>query len=160
LTGGESLNIHLMAPADAEKLLFSIADEKRFDGRADELAALAGYLPMALLALASILAEDELETVDGLIERYRDKQELLKLKTPDYSNQTISVSFELSYEKLSEKLKKHWRSLSVFPADFDEPATASVLDISDEEASETQNNSAVLIFSRAIPKPAAFTSTI
>ena len=87
-----------MPPEDARKLLFEIADEQRFDGRADELAYLAGYLPMALKPLAAILAEDELETAADLIERYRDKKQLLNERVPDYDDLTIEASFELSYE--------------------------------------------------------------
>lgn len=138
LTGGESKQILKMLPEDARKLLFEIAAEKRFDGRADELAHLAGYLPMALKPLASILAEDELETAADLINRYRDKKELLKVRVPDYDDLTIEASFELSYDKLSGQMKERWRRLSVFPADFGEVAIASVLDVSKDEARETQ----------------------
>lgn len=138
LTGGKSKQIMKMSPEDARKLLFEIAAEERFDGRADKLANLASYLPMALKPLASILAEDELETAADLIEKYRDKKELLKERVPDYENRTIEASFELSYEALSGEMKERWRRLSVFPADFDEAAIASVLDISKDEARKTQ----------------------
>jgi tetratricopeptide (TPR) repeat protein len=138
LTGGKSLVIRKMLPEDARQLLFEIADENRFEGRADELAELAGYLPMALKPLASILAEDELETAVHLIERYSSKKELLKERVPDYDDLTIEASFELSYEKLSDELKQSWRRLAVFPADFDEIAIEKVLDISQDKAHETQ----------------------
>jgi tetratricopeptide (TPR) repeat protein len=138
LTRSYSKQIIKMSPEDARKLLFEIAGENRFDGRADELAYLAGYLPMALKPLASILAEDELETAANLIEKYRNKQELLKERVPDYEDLTVEASFELSYEALPDEMKERWRRLSVFPADFDEPAIAAVLNISDDEAKETQ----------------------
>ena len=138
LTGGKSKQIFKMSPEDARKLLFEIAGEERFDGRADELANLAGYLPMALKPLASILAEDDLETVADLINRYRDKKELLKERVSDYDDLTIEASFGLSYDKLSDEMKEHWRRLSVLPADFDEAAITSVLDISADKARETQ----------------------
>ena len=138
LTGSESKQILKMSPEDARDLLYKNAGEERFDGRADELAYLAGYLPMALKPLAALLAEDELETAADLIERYRDKQALLKERVPDYDNLTIEASFELSYEKLSDEMKERWRRLSVFPSDFDEKAVEAVLSISAEEAKKTQ----------------------
>jgi tetratricopeptide (TPR) repeat protein len=139
LTDGKSKPIFQMSPADARNLLFKNAGgEKRFDGRADELANLAGYLPMALKPLAALLATDELETAADLIEKYLDKKELLKERVPDYENRTVEASFELSYEVLSAEMKERWRRLSVFPSDFDEGAIAAILEIPADEAKETQ----------------------
>lgn len=139
LTGGESWKILQMLPEDARKLLFENGGgERRFEGRAEELAELAGYLPMALKTLASILKEDELETAADLIEQYRDKKELLKERVPDYNNLTIEASFELSYEVLSDEMKERWRRLSVFPADFDQTAITAILNISADKAKAIQ----------------------
>jgi tetratricopeptide (TPR) repeat protein len=144
LAGGKSKQIVKMSPEDARKLLFSIAGEERFEGQAGELANLAGYLPMSLKPLASLLAEDEMETAANLIEKYRNKQALLEEHVPDYyylsveETLTVEASFELSYEALPDEMKERWRRLSVFPADFDEPAIAAVLNISADEAKETQ----------------------
>lgn len=138
LTNGKSKQIAKMSPEDARELLCKNGGEERFEGRADELAELAGYLPMVLKPLAALLAEDELETAANLIERYRNKQELLKKRVPDYENLTIEASFELSYEALSDEMKERWRRLSVFPADFDEAAIAAILDVPQVEAKNTQ----------------------
>lgn len=136
--GGKSVKVEKMRSEDARQLLFQAADEKRFDERADELSEIAGYLPMALKPLASILAEDELETAADLIQKYRDKKELLKERVPDYNDLTIAASFELSYEKLSPEMQERWRRLSVFPSSFEETAMILVLMISETEARETQ----------------------
>jgi tetratricopeptide (TPR) repeat protein len=144
LAGGKSLRIEQMSPEDARELLFELGGgEARFDGQADNIAYLASYLPMALKPLAALLSEDELETAAGLMERYRDKQNLFKEHVPDYNltleeTLTVGASFELSYEKLSEEMKERWRRLSVFPADFDQRAITAVLNISEDEAKETQ----------------------
>ncbi|HEX8399477.1 MAG TPA: tetratricopeptide repeat protein [Pyrinomonadaceae bacterium] len=144
LAGGKSLRIEQMSPEDARELLFELGGgEARFDGQADNIAYLASYLPMALKPLAALLSEDELETAAGLMERYRDKQNLFKEHVPDYNltleeTLTVGASFELSYEKLSEEMKKRWRRLSVFPTDFDQRAIAAVLNISEDKAKETQ----------------------
>lgn len=139
LTDRENKQIKKMSPDNARELLFKNGGgEKRFNSRADELASLAGYLPMALKPLAAILKEDELETVADLIEKYRDKKELLKEHVPDYENLTVEASFELSYEALPDEMKEYWRRLSVFPADFAKTAIEAVLDISKDEAREIQ----------------------
>ncbi len=133
------IHIGMMTAPDARNLLYEIAGEQRFaDGEADELANLAGLLPMALRPIAALLAEDEFETAGKLINRYRDRQEILKEKVPDYYKRTVAASFDLSYEKLSAEMQSRWRRLSVFPSEFDEAAIAAVLDISAEEADDTQ----------------------
>ena len=136
--GGLSLEIKQMSRTDSESLLLSIADEKRFEGKADELAKLAGYLPMALTVLASNLATDKTETVSNLIIKYQDVQRLFKERVPDYNNLTIDASFELSYKKLSDDLKLCWRWLSVSPSDFDSEAIKGITGVSDAESIEIQ----------------------
>lgn len=138
VTGGKSIKLEKMRSEEARQLLFQTADEKRFDGRADELTEIAGYLPMALKPLAAILAEDELETAADLIQKYRDKKELLKERVPDYNDLTIAASFELSYEKLPPEMQERWRRLSVFPSSFEKTAIMLVLMISETEAREMQ----------------------
>jgi tetratricopeptide (TPR) repeat protein len=131
LTASDSnKNITQMTSADARRLLFRIAGEERLDGKADELAELGGYLPVALQLLASLLAEDPSETALNLLSRYRDRKEILEKQIPDYEGLTVNASFELSYESLTDDIKKSWRCLSVFPSDFDERAMAAVLNLS------------------------------
>ena len=133
------IHIGMMTAPDARNLLYEIAGEERFaDGEADELAKLAGYLPMALRPIAALLAEDEFETAGRLINSYRDRQKFLEAKVPDYYARTVAASFDLSYKKLSGEMQSRWRRLSVFPSEFDEAAIAAVLDISAEEADDTQ----------------------
>lgn len=119
VTGGFSEETEQMSPKDARDLLYSIAGEARFDGKADELAYIAGYLPMALSPLASILVEDVMEDAASLIRKYSDRKERLRLADPNRENLSVEASFELSYERLSDELKERWRKLAVFPADFD-----------------------------------------
>jgi tetratricopeptide (TPR) repeat protein len=132
VTGGFNTKIDKMSLADARELLYSVADEERFDGQADALAYLAGYLPMALLPLASILADDiTLKAVD-LVDKYeKRKAERLQLADPNRENLTVMASFDLSYERLSEELQTCWRKLAVFPADFDLEAMQAVWQIED-----------------------------
>jgi tetratricopeptide (TPR) repeat protein len=132
VSSGFSLPVEPMSETDARKLLYEITnDEARYDGQADALAYLAGYLPMALLPLGSLLAEyDTLEAVD-LVAKYKDRKERLQLADPNRENLTVMASFDLSYERLSEELQTCWRKLAVFPADFDLEAMQAVWQIED-----------------------------
>ncbi len=134
VAGCFSLPVEQMSPADARNLLYSVAEETRFDGQADALAYLAGYLPMALLPLGSMLAEYiTLEAVD-LVAKYKDRKERLQLADPNRENLTVMASFDLSYERLSDELQVCWRKLAVFPADFDLEAMQAVWQIEDGKA--------------------------
>jgi tetratricopeptide (TPR) repeat protein len=132
VSSGFSLPVEPMSSADARNLLYKITnDEARYDGQADALAYLAGYLPMALLPLASMLADDiTLEAVD-LVTKYKNRKERLQLADPNRENLTVMASFDLSYERLSDELQTCWRKLAVFPADFDLEAMQAVWHIED-----------------------------
>jgi len=129
LTGGKSRQIKQMSLNDAKTLLFSIASEQRFEGQADELAHLAGYLPMALLPLAALLAENEMETAANLVRKYQDSKHRLELADPNRANLTVFASFELSYEALNKELQGHWRRLAVFPSDFDKASAKAAFNV-------------------------------
>jgi tetratricopeptide (TPR) repeat protein len=138
LRDGKSRKIGQMSPNDAKELLISIALEERFEGRADELAQLAGYLPMALLPLAALLAENEMETAADLVHKYQDSKHRLELADPNRANLTVFASFELSYEALNNELQEHWRRLAVFPADFDEASAKAALNIQADDNGLTE----------------------
>jgi tetratricopeptide (TPR) repeat protein len=134
LAGARIQRIEQMSAEDARELLFSRASEKRFDGYADELARLAGYLPMALLPLAAILESNYMERAADLVQRYRARQERLSLANPAYrDNITVFASFDLSYEVVSDALKRFWRQLAVFPADFHNGGPGYVWGLESEE---------------------------
>jgi tetratricopeptide (TPR) repeat protein len=145
VTGGFSEVTEQMSPKDARDLLYSIAGEERFDGKADEFAYIAGYLPMALSPLASILADDVTEDAAALIERYSDRKERLRLADPNRENLSVAASLDLSYERLSDELKVRWRKLAVFPADFDLEALKAFWE--DENAKESH---AILVKSNLV----------
>lgn len=142
------VKINQMSENDSVELLYSIAGKERFEGKAEELARLTGYLPITLKVLASILHADDLglETATGLIAKYQDAQKLLEEKVPDYKhlpyrdkeNLKIAASFELSYKKLSDDLKLYWRWLSISPSDFDLETLRHILGIKIEEANRIQ----------------------
>jgi len=118
VSGGFSKEVDQMSPEDARILLYSVAGEARFNGQADAFAHLAGYLPMALLPLASILAEDVTLQASEVLQKYKDRKERLQLADPNRGSLSIAASFDLTYEHLTEELRELWRKLAVFPADF------------------------------------------
>lgn len=134
LMGAKIRKIEQMTSEDAKALLFSIAGEERFEGRGDELAHLAGYLPMALLPLAALLAKNYMEDAAELVQKYQTRKERLSLSNPSYrDNITVYASFDLSYETLSDELRRYWRQLAVFPGDFHNGGPAYVWNVETKE---------------------------
>ncbi|NYT10789.1 MAG: hypothetical protein GKC09_12800 [Methanosarcinales archaeon] len=118
-------DLDILPPEDARELLLEIAP--RIGERADELARLCGYLPIALRNAASALAEKKDLKVSEYEQRLKDKVARLEL---------VKSSFNVSYDLLTAMRKKNWRRLSVFPEDFDREAATSVLKMSPEASAE------------------------
>ncbi|HET6979280.1 MAG TPA: tetratricopeptide repeat protein [Pyrinomonadaceae bacterium] len=117
-------NLDTLSTEDARDLLLTIAP--RIETHADEIAALCGYLPLALrLAAAAIVKYRNLSPAD-YVRRLEDRQQRLQL---------IDASLSLSYELLSEELREHWRWLAVFPDTF---ACYSACDIWEIEVDQAQ----------------------
>ena len=116
LPGLAEKDLDILPPDKACELLLEIAP--RIGNRADELAKLCGYLPIALRNAASALAEKRDLSVPEYERRLKDKVARLKL---------VKGSFSLSYDLLTPGRKKQWRRLSVFPEDFDRNAATAVL---------------------------------
>ncbi len=116
-------NLDTLSAADARKLLLTIAP--RIETHADEIAALCGYLPLALrLAAAAMVKYRNLSPAD-YVRRLQDRQQRLQL---------IDASLSLSYELLSEELRERWRWLAVFPDTFAGDAAAEVWEVEVDHA--------------------------
>ena len=126
-----------MSPDDARDLLLKIAHRltqyeirnTKYEIRiTDELASLCDYLPLALRAAASTLAEEiDLDPAD-YAKQLRDEKTRLGLKGVTATTGEISVeaSLNLSYNQLNDESKRVFRCLSVFPADFDAQAEEAI----------------------------------
>ena len=88
-------DLDTLHPKDACDLLLAIAP--RIGERADELAKLCGYLPLALRNAAGVLAEKKEMKVSEYEKRLKDKVARLKL---------VKGSFSLSYDLLPNLRKK------------------------------------------------------
>ena len=116
-------NLDTLSAADARDLLLTIAP--RIGTQADEIAALCGYLPLALrLAAAAIVKYRNLSPAD-YVRRLQDRQQRLQL---------IDASLSLSYELLSEELRERWRWLAVFPDTFADYSAAAVWEVEVDQA--------------------------
>lgn len=129
-TSGITKRLKAMSPNEAEALLFSITPSEKFEGKAKELAKLAGYLPMALKPLAKLLKK-RFKTILGIIEEYKQKR--LEITDTEYDNLSVEASLALSYDALSDDLKGYWRQLAVFPNDFEVKAASTVFGINFNE---------------------------
>jgi hypothetical protein len=95
LPGFFEKDLNILPSDKAQELLLDIAP--RIGDRADKLAKLCGYLPMALRNAAKALAERKDLGVSEYERRLKDKVERLEL---------IRASFSLSYDLLTPSRKK------------------------------------------------------
>ena len=117
-------------PADKARELLLEISPRIFD-RAEEVAELCGYLPLALRNAASALAESRNLSVDDYANRLRDKKKRLEL---------VEASFSLSYDLLPTIRRKHWCRLSVFPKDFDQDGAIAVLKMAPDVSLDALND--------------------
>jgi tetratricopeptide (TPR) repeat protein/predicted phosphodiesterase len=115
LPGLKEKDLDVLPTNEACELLLGIAE--RIGDRAEELAKLCGYLPLALRNAASVLAEKRDLVVVEYERLLNDKRKRLEL---------VEASFSLCYDLLSPMRKKQWGRLSVFPEDFDLNGAAAV----------------------------------
>ena len=116
-------NLDMLTAADARDLLLIIAP--RIETQADEVAALCGHLPVALRLAAMALVKYRNLSPANYVRRLQDKQQRLQM---------IDASLSLSYELLSEELRKRWRWLGVFPDTFAGDASAVVWEVEVDQA--------------------------
>lgn len=125
LPGLFALDLETLPPEDAHQLLFKIAP--RSGERADEIAKLCGYLPLALRLAASALAERVNLSSADYVRRLSDAKTRLSL---------VEASLTLSYELLSLEQQKLWRSLGVFPDTFDAAAAGAIWELDADAAQD------------------------
>ncbi|HVM59452.1 MAG TPA: tetratricopeptide repeat protein [Verrucomicrobiae bacterium] len=122
LPGLKAKDIGCLKPDQSVKLLLKLAP--RIGEHAAHAAELCGHLPLALEIVAGIVNDKRLYPVQDILTRLETKQE----KPPK-----VDAAFEVSYDLLSETLRRQWCQLSVFPASFDLRAAAAVWE-SDQDA--------------------------
>lgn len=125
LPGLVARSLYSLPPDDSCKLLLAIAP--RIGELAGDIAKLCGHLPLALRLAGSAIAKLRNLKPADYAQRLAGAQERLQL---------IEASLSLSYELLSEDLRLRWRSLAVFPGNFDDAGAGAVWEVKHEEAQD------------------------
>jgi tetratricopeptide (TPR) repeat protein len=124
LPGLKEKDLDTLNPKEAKDLLLAIAG--RIGDHADELSKLCGYLPLALRATGSLLANALDLDPDKYIEELRSERIRLKGFGTKGVDRDVEASFNLSYGRLPEDTARVFRMLSVFTVDFDARAEEAV----------------------------------
>jgi len=98
-----------------------------------QIAELLGHLPLAIDMMASRIKVDRGRTTTAFLEKLKDARERMNLLV--YGEESVRLSFDLSYDLLSQELKQFFAALGVFGGDdFGTDAVAAVTQYSVEEA--------------------------
>jgi len=125
LPGMLTQTVGTLPPDEARQLLLHVAP--RAADQAEEIAALCGYLPLALRVAAGAIAVHYDLPVSEYVRRLRRSSDRLGLAGP---------SIQLSYDLLTEEMRRSWRLLSVFASAFTLEATSAVWNVDRERAQE------------------------
>ena len=115
LPGLFPVDLDTLTPEDSSALLLRIAP--RIGDHAEPIAQLCGYLPMALELAGRALVQRVDLTPARYLQQLQDTQQRFK---------EVDASLSLSYDLLTPELQRSWRTLPVFPGDFNAAAPAFV----------------------------------
>ncbi len=109
------LNLDALTLKAARELLLSLAP--RLGGEAERIAELLGRLPQALRLAGSAFAERPDLEPEEYVRRLENRDERVGL---------VEAAISFNYEALTPEHKRLWRTLAVFPGDFDVAGAAAV----------------------------------
>ena len=143
LAGVERVNLDELPRPESVALLREIlGDKPAEDGQLDSLATLCGDLPLALRVAGDRLAASPSLSVGDYLKRVEEKRSELRFEERD-----VMAVLEDSIEALARdapELVARWRSLTVFPAPFDQAAAEAVGQFEDGELDTLMGRSLVL----------------
>ncbi|MGK5671316.1 BTAD domain-containing putative transcriptional regulator [Micromonospora sp. URMC 106] len=120
LHGGRAVNLGPLDPDEAADLLTAVLRQHAITIAPDavaDLAALCGYLPLALrIAAANLATAGEADPRDYL-RRLRDGDRLAGLSVPGDPRVTMRAAIEPSYQRLDAREQRALRLLASSPAD-------------------------------------------
>jgi tetratricopeptide (TPR) repeat protein len=126
LPGMQRYDLETLGEQDASDLIRKIAEDVSPD-EAGEIAKLCDYLPLAVRVSAGALAEQPDLQVSELVEGLTGTLASLG---------PVEASLRLSYDLLSDDLKRRFCQLAVFPAPFEREAAAAVWELEPKAARE------------------------
>ena len=122
LKAGEALELllNVCCPAAGQQ------KSSRDDPAWPEIARLCGFLPLALLAAASYLANSEDVSPREYAKALADERSRLEMIGEQGVDMSVEASLGLSFQRLEPKLQQTFLDLSAFPADFDAQAEEQI----------------------------------
>jgi len=125
-------DLDVMRPGEAVELLLNVCcpaeqdKSRRADPAWPEIASLCGFLPLALRAAGSYLANSEDFSPKQYAQELKDERTRLEMIGEQGVEMSVDASFGLSFQRLALAVQKTFLDLSVFPADFDAQAEEQI----------------------------------
>ncbi len=128
------MDLGVLKPGEALELLLNVCcpstgpkKSTRDDPAWPEIARLCGFLPLALLAAASYLANSEDVSPRAYVKVLgADECSRLEMIGEQGVDMSVEASLALSLQRLEPKLQQTFLDLSAFPADFDAQAEEQI----------------------------------
>jgi len=119
-------DLYVLKPEEALELLLKVwcstsgsTEPSRPDPAWSEIARLCGFLPLALRAAASLLANTPDLSPANYAEELKDERTRLERIGREGVELSVDASFNLSFKRLATEIQHTFLNASVFPADFD-----------------------------------------
>ncbi|MHB8118725.1 MAG: tetratricopeptide repeat protein [Methanothrix sp.] len=126
-------DLYVLKPEEALDLLLKVwcstsssEEPPKVDPAWSEIARLCGFLPLALRAAASLLANTPDLSPANYAEELKDERTRLERIGEEGVELSVDASFNLSFKRLDVKTQQTFLDLSVFPADFDGQAVEQI----------------------------------
>jgi DNA-binding SARP family transcriptional activator len=136
--GAHRMTLDVLAPEESLALLSSLlgADRVRTEPvAAAELAGLCAHLPLALRIAAANLRGRPHHTVAAHVRQLRDSDRLANLAVPGDEQTAVRATFDLSYGRLPEPVRRMFRLLGLVPgADVTAETAAAVAGTTADQA--------------------------
>lgn len=127
-------DLTVLSEDESFRLLTSIAPRLNQEMKVMEIAQMCGYLPIALNAVGRALEKNRnLSVSEYLVRLHQAEERILQEIDPGLQRNTAAV-LQSSYDLLDAELQAHFRTLSIFPATFDQPAAEAVWAVEPERA--------------------------
>ncbi|MCZ4519446.1 tetratricopeptide repeat protein [Rhodococcus ruber] len=151
--------VDTLAPTDAAHLVTSVIDARVPGDRrtADnpralaELCALSGYLPLALHIVGALVGDEPRRSLEDLTAELRIEN--TRLAAFEYEHVSVRAAFELSYRRLSSRLRRLFRSLPRIPGpDFGLMSAGAA---GNQPTSATRREISALVRAHLVERPRA-----
>jgi tetratricopeptide (TPR) repeat protein len=126
-------DLDVLKPEEALELLLKVCcstsdsgEPRGTDQAWSDIARLCGFLPLALRAAGSYLANAEDVSPTHYAEKLKDERTRLERIGEEGVELGVDASFNLSFQKLKPVTQQTFLNLSVFPADFDGQAEEQI----------------------------------